>query len=73
MDSDEILAMSVSVACKRWGLSRPTLYKLLADPECPAFKIGKKWVIPIEQFDEYMYSRADRKAHLLEGGNNGDK
>lgn len=61
MMDDAQLTVSVADVCHKWGLSRPTVYKLLADPESPAFKIGKRWVIPEELFDEWMFSKADDK------------
>jgi hypothetical protein len=47
------------------------MYQLLKRPDCPAFQVGKgkKWIIPAERFDEWMFALADEKAEKMEAEN----
>lgn len=58
---DDVVAVDIKTMCKRWGVSRPTMMKAINHPNSPAFKIGTKWVLPLEAFDEFMYSLANER------------
>lgn len=40
------------------GVRQQTLYMMLETHMIPAFKIGSRWKIPINLFDEWMKERA---------------
>ena len=43
---------------KVMGVSYPTFLTLVNRPDFPAFRIGKKWVIPYAQLMEWMAKQA---------------
>lgn len=46
-----------------WGMSLPTVYNLLNQSGCPAFKLSsRKWIVPREKFEEWMVSKAMKEA-----------
>ena len=46
------------------GLSHPTVYALLKRPDCPAIRVGSKWVVPREAFYKWFNELAKDKAVL---------
>lgn len=54
------LAYSIKEACAASSLGRTTIYKMLADPDCPlkAVRIGGRTVIPAESLHALITGEA---------------
>lgn len=51
----EKLYMTVTEACRRYGIGRTSLYSLFALEECPTLrKFGNKTLIPVREFDAFF-------------------
>lgn len=51
------LYMSTQDACKRYSISRTTLYSLFQLDECPLIrKLSNRVLIPVKEFDEFFES-----------------
>ncbi len=56
--------MTVDQLAETLGISRPIAYTLVNRADFPAIRIGKRIVIPISAFEEWMANEANR----TEGG-----
>lgn len=60
-DKLEILSYNTVEASRALNISRPTLYKLLQDPNFPKFKIGNRTLIPAEGLREWVKQQAAKE------------
>lgn len=56
------LAHPVNAACHRLGVSRTTLYELIASGEIKPIKIFSRTLIPEQELQRYMASRMEAAA-----------
>lgn len=47
-------ALSITEVAEILGVSRPTIYKMIQDGEIPALRLRRRYVIPIEELDNWM-------------------
>ncbi len=59
-DKIEPLAVGTSQAARLLDVSRPTLYKLMQNPEFPKFKIGSRTVIPMAELRTWVKKQSER-------------
>ena len=52
------VAVSVSVAAKMLGVSRPTVYQYMNARDFPAFKIGGRVLVSVDGLREWVNTRA---------------
>ena len=45
-------------------LSHVSVYALLKRPGCPAFHVGRRWIVPREAFYKWLEEQAKTKAVL---------
>lgn len=50
----EPLAVSPREAMSLLGVGRNLIYRLLATGELPARKVGRRWVVPIRNLEEWL-------------------
>jgi len=60
MEKLEPLAVGTSEAAQLLNISRPTLYKLMKNPEFPKFKIRTRTVIPMEELRIWVKDQSIR-------------
>ena len=51
---DEVVALSLNDAAKRFGIGRSKLYRLIGDGEIEARKVGKKTLIMAESLRRFV-------------------
>lgn len=57
-------AFTIDQAAEYLGINRITMAKLAQTTDFPAFKIGKRWIIPREALTDWMEERAADNARL---------
>lgn len=57
-------AFNLNQAAEYLGINKITMAKLAQTPDFPAFKIGRRWVIPREALIDWMEERAADNARL---------
>lgn len=67
MSEVEVLAVSVSEAARRLGVSPRTIATLIARKELPSRRIGRRRVIPVRALEEFL-----RRDHAT-GNENGSE
>ena len=55
---EERYALTLEEAAKSLGVSVPTMRKIASQNDFPAFRIGKRWIIPCHVFDEWLDKKA---------------
>ncbi|MDL2318234.1 helix-turn-helix domain-containing protein [Eubacteriales bacterium OttesenSCG-928-A19] len=55
--------LSLAECGKLLGFSYPTMLQLANRQDFPAFKVMGKWIIPYDQFIDWMEQQATAKAH----------
>lgn len=63
--------MSINEVLKRYGISRPTAYRWIQEPGAPVIRTGKRILIPIKEFDEWVLSH--NGGNILPEGTNGGR
>ena len=58
----ETLAYTLKEAAKAMHISESVLRTLLYRPDFPAFRVGKRWVIPDADLKKWLADRAAEKA-----------
>lgn len=46
--------------CSQYGASLPTVYSWLNRDDCPAFRLGHKWIIPRDLFRQWISDQATK-------------
>jgi len=65
-DEGRKLTISATEGARAMGVSMPTFYALLQRKDSPAIRVGRKIVIPVDRFEEWLNSLAGE--HLDIGG-----
>jgi len=52
--------LSLSEAAKVVGVSYPTIHKLAHSNGFPAFRVGKKWIVPREKLIEWLHRQIEK-------------
>ena len=60
----EALAYTLAEAAKRMHISEPVLRTLVHRPDFPAFRVGKRWMIPDVDLKRWLSDRAAEKAEI---------
>lgn len=47
-------ALSITEVAELLGVSRPTIYKMIQEGEIPALRLRRRYVIPVEELDNWM-------------------
>ena len=58
------LAYTLKEAAEAIGVSEPTMHAMVQQPGFPAFRVGKRWVIPMDAFSTWLNDRACEQAKL---------
>ena len=48
------LSYTLAEAAAAINVSRPTMHQLVKRDDFPAFRSGKRWIIPIDPFKEWL-------------------
>lgn len=56
------LNLTAPEAAKLAKVSMPTMYEWLNSEGFPAFRVGKKWLIPIRAFEAWLEQKAAERA-----------
>jgi len=68
-DPAECLVFSIQAFCERHGISKPTLYKMWAEGNGPAFmQIGRRVLIPIEAATAWRLRMTKPAGEVVEHG-----
>lgn len=54
----EKLALTLEQAAESIQIGIPAMRVLIHQPEFPAFRVGKRWVIPVDAFQQWMQAQA---------------
>lgn len=57
-------AFDANGASKYIGISLPKLYELIYSTDFPAFRVGRRWVIPKDALDAWLARQAQERAQL---------
>jgi len=60
------MTISAADAAKEMRVSMPTFYALMKRKDSPAIRVGRKIIIPVDRFEEWLNSLAGE--HLDIGG-----
>lgn len=60
MQEQEKLTMSVQEAADLMNVSRPTMYRYTEMAGFPLIHVGRKKIIPIQEFKEWVHSQVVR-------------
>lgn len=63
----EPLAVSAAEAARLLGVSRPTVYQLMAREDFPVFRAGKRTLISVEGLREWIAAQAGKGASDMNG------
>lgn len=58
------LTMSVCEMAQQLGISKPIAYELARQEGFPALRIGKRVIIPVLAFQEWLTKSADTRAEI---------
>ena len=61
---EERYALTLEEAAKSLGVSVPTMRKIAIQNDFPAFRIGKRWIIPCHVFAEWLDKQARERAAM---------
>ncbi|WP_242107210.1 helix-turn-helix domain-containing protein [Luteimonas aquatica] len=61
-ESTAPLAHTVPEACRRLGISRTTIYQLIANGEIRSFKVGARTLIPEESLRTFISNKLEVSA-----------
>ena len=61
---EERYALTLEEAAKSLGVSVPTMRKIASQNDFPAFRVGKRWIIPCHAFDEWLDKQARERAAM---------
>ena len=56
----EKISLNLKEAAEIIGISKPKIYEVLERPGFPAFRVGRRWVIPRKSLLEWIESEAKR-------------
>lgn len=62
------ITVTVAGAAELLGVSKPTVYKLIAGEGLPHIKLARRTVIPVERLKEWVDTRAACPCAQDEGG-----
>lgn len=54
--ANDVRALTIPEAVRRYGVGRSTLYKLMGDGSLPARKVGKRTLIPVADLEAWFAS-----------------
>ena len=57
--SVEMLTVSLPVAAKMLGVSKPTVYQYAKSPDFPSFKIGGRVLVSVEGLKEWVHRQVE--------------
>lgn len=57
-------ALTLEEAAKSLGVSMPTMCKIVSQKDFPAFRMGKRWIIPCHAFAEWLDKQARERATM---------
>ena len=57
-------ALTIEEAAKSLGVSMPTMRKIANLNDFPAFRVGKRWIIPCQAFAEWLDKQARERAAM---------
>lgn len=58
------LAYTLAEAAEAINVSVPTMRSLVHQPGFPAFRAGKRWVIPVAEFEAWLGRQANDRAEI---------
>ncbi len=61
---EERYALTFEEAAESMGVSLPTMRKIANQKDFPAFRIGKRWLIPCRAFADWLDKQAREKATM---------
>ena len=61
----EKLTLTVIEVGERLGISKPLTYALCDQPGFPCFRIGKRKIIPLDAFKEWLETQANSKSEIM--------
>ena len=62
MSNEQQLTLNVSQAAQLLGIDRKTMTALIHRQECPAFRVGTRWMIPRSGLEAWIESAAAKGA-----------
>ena len=60
------LAYNIAQAAEAACVSEPTMRKLVNTDGFPAIRVGRRWVIPVEAFNNWLIQEANRRSCFSE-------
>ncbi len=54
------LALSIDEACASIGVTRPTLYKLIASAQLRTCTVGRRRLVPVSELERFLAETATR-------------
>lgn len=64
MENNQKMAFTLTEAADAINVSVPTMRSMLHQPGFPAFRAGKRWVIPVDEFRAWLGRQAAERAEL---------
>ena len=64
MENNKKLVLSLSEAAECADVSIPTLTAWANRPDFPAFRSGRRWIIPADSFKRWLEDRANERASV---------
>lgn len=61
---EERYALTLKEAAKSLGVSMPTMCKIASQKDFPAFRMGKRWIIPSHSFAEWLDKQARKRTTM---------
>ena len=58
------LTYNLQQAAEEGGISLPTMRALAHRADFPAFRVGRRWIIPVEDFMRWLSEQAEKRARL---------
>ena len=63
MDNSK-LALTLEQAADLINVSLPTMREIVHKADFPAFRMGRRWIIPVDTFNEWICQRAKERSEL---------
>ena len=61
------LTLTAKEAAETANVSLPTIYEWLNSEGFPALRVGRKWLIPVKAFEEWLLKQAEEKSDTIRG------
>ena len=66
MNEIPLMALNLEEAAKAINVSRPTMLTIARRADFPAFRTGKRWIIPIDALRQWLNDQASPERKFAE-------